>query len=228
MRNYNSREFGNSHNTCEEPEMSQKEKIWKFLEVEKPEGLELVNDMLEDEATKIEFWDEQEVAKRTAMGPPFWSIDKAVMLSNPDKPEVKCVIAIGDVTEAECEGHYPEEPVVPTIAAVKIMSQSGLLLADYDKEPEIDAKGAKYAPEVKAEEGTQRDINTYIPAPATIIVEGSIASSDPKGKEPVIDLKAYDSKTGESVATTEGMKFQVISNRLRLRGLKRAKEQRNQ
>lgn len=220
METNNSIEFNPGRDSSEQLEMNQKEKIWEFLGVKKPEHLELSNDMIEDERTKIEFWDTEKVEQRTAMKKPFWRIDAAVVLSNPERAGEKAIITKSEVTLEDCEGHYPEGDVVPLIEIVKRIAQSGILVVDYDKEPAIDPeKGPKYTPEVVSEKGTESHIVEYIKSPAVIIIEGKIFAKDEKGREYEVDFKAYDAKTGKKVATTRGMRYEAVPNRLRKRAL---------
>lgn len=75
---------------------------------------------------------------------PFLNIEKAVVFRNEAGRE--CMLTSAFVTEADCEGHTPECPMVPLIHLSKVMALSGRALVGYlTKDPrrvaEVDGTG---------------------------------------------------------------------------------------
>lgn len=160
--------------------------------------------------------DSQEMEEHTAMRKPFWRIDNAIILkSSEGKPDA--IICTSVITKAECEGHYPERAIVPIIEIVRRFAQAGITLVDYNKEPNIEGKDRKYAPEVIGAGSTKSYIQQYIPDPVLIIIEGQIKEVENHNYK--LDLIAYNGETGEKIASIEDIEYVAIPERLRLANL---------
>lgn len=224
----NERELSKNLAFPEKPEMNQKDKIWEFLEVKPPKRLELLGEVIEDKETKVDFFNQESLNQRISMKIPFWAIEKAVVIWNPERASEKGILTRSRILEEECRGHYPEKNVVPLIAVVKRIAQTGVILVDYDKEAEIDPnKGPQYTPEVKGERGTDRELDEYVKAPVDVIIEGRIFSIDAKGRKYDLDLKAYvvTDKGTRLMVSTRGMTYDAVPERVRRKIMKQQEEQ---
>lgn len=125
--------------------------IEKFLEVALP-----ADTVLPDGGLK--FFAEADINDLILERRPFFWIDKAVSIGN------DFMLTSTLVTRAQCEGHFPDHPVVPLIEIFRIAAQTGLLLTALNipdsQEPIAGGSGKNRA-----------KTNEFIEAPAIILAE---------------------------------------------------------